>query len=83
MKNIEAIRIGGMNVYVRELSRELGRQGVQVDIFTRMQKGCEPPINHEVGYGGRVVHIPAGPQEIRPVEDIIHHLDEFHRGDSL
>ena len=26
---------GGMNVYVRELSRELGRMGVEVDIFTR------------------------------------------------
>jgi D-inositol-3-phosphate glycosyltransferase len=26
---------GGMNVYVRELSRELGRRGVDVDVFTR------------------------------------------------
>ena len=28
---------GGMNVYVRELSRELGRRGIGVDIFTRSQ----------------------------------------------
>ena len=26
---------GGMNVYVRELARELGRSGIDVDIFTR------------------------------------------------
>ena len=28
---------GGMNVYVRELTRELGRQGNGVDVFTRSQ----------------------------------------------
>ena len=28
---------GGMNVYVRELSRELGRRGKSVDVFTRFQ----------------------------------------------
>ncbi|PYN91419.1 MAG: glycosyltransferase family 1 protein, partial [Candidatus Rokuibacteriota bacterium] len=26
---------GGMNVYVREVARELGRMGAEVDIFTR------------------------------------------------
>ena len=26
---------GGLNVYVRELSRQLGRLGVAVDVFTR------------------------------------------------
>ena len=28
---------GGMNVYVRELARELGRRGLAVDVFTRSQ----------------------------------------------
>ena len=28
---------GGMNVYVRELSKELGRRGKSVDVFTRFQ----------------------------------------------
>ena len=36
---------GGMNVYVRELSRELGRMGVEVDIFTRSQ---DPTITRVV-----------------------------------
>jgi D-inositol-3-phosphate glycosyltransferase len=26
---------GGMNVYVRDLTRELGRMGIHVDVFTR------------------------------------------------
>ena len=29
---------GGMNVYVRDLSRELGRRGFLVDVFTRAQE---------------------------------------------
>ena len=29
---------GGMNVYVRELARELGRRGVEVDVFTRWRE---------------------------------------------
>ena len=28
---------GGMNVYVRDLTRYLGRIGVHVDVFTRSQ----------------------------------------------
>jgi D-inositol-3-phosphate glycosyltransferase len=28
---------GGMNVYVRELTRQLGRMGIHVDVFTRSQ----------------------------------------------
>ena len=32
---------GGMNVYVRELARELGRMGVEVDVFTRSQNRSE------------------------------------------
>ena len=35
-------KTGGMNVYVRDLSRALGEMGVQVDIFTRSQDECQP-----------------------------------------
>ena len=51
---------GGMNVYVRELSRELGRGGMCVDIFTRRSDLTSPPIqwlNEQV----RLITIPAGP----------------------
>jgi len=51
---------GGMNVYVRELSRQLGRQGVAVDIFTRRSDPHTPEIV-DLTHNVRVVHITAGP----------------------
>lgn len=73
-------KTGGMNVYVRDLSRELGRQGIQVDVFTRSQDDCQPRIKHDLGPGARVVHIPAGPEAPIPVAEIRHYLDDFVSG---
>jgi D-inositol-3-phosphate glycosyltransferase len=73
-------KTGGMNVYVRDFSRELGRQGVQVDVFTRSQDDCQPMIKHDLGNGGRVIHITAGPEEPIPVADVANYLDEFIQG---
>jgi len=53
---------GGMNVYVRELSRQIGRLGVQVDIFTRSQNPHISPVV-SLGRNVRVIHIVAGPEE--------------------
>jgi D-inositol-3-phosphate glycosyltransferase len=71
---------GGMNVYVRDLTRELGRQGIHVDVFTRSQDEHVPHIVHELGYGNRVVHIPAGPEEPRSKGDIANYIPEFAGG---
>jgi D-inositol-3-phosphate glycosyltransferase len=73
-------KTGGMNVYVRDYSRELGRQGILVDVFTRSQDDCQPMIKHDLGYGGRVIHIPAGPEKPIPLSDIVHTLDDFADG---
>ena len=54
---------GGMNVYVRDLTRELGRMGVHVDVFTRSQDEHVPHVLHDLGYGNRVVHVKSGPGE--------------------
>jgi len=35
---------GGMNVYVRELARELSRMGVATDVFTRSQNAGIPRV---------------------------------------
>jgi D-inositol-3-phosphate glycosyltransferase len=53
---------GGMNVYVRELARELGSRGVPVDIFTRSQDRSGPTVQ-PLSCGVRVVnlHTPARP----------------------
>ncbi len=71
---------GGMNVYVRDLTRELGCLGVHVDVFTRSQDEHVPHVVHELGYGNRVVHIPAGPEEPRSKSDIARYIPEFADG---
>ncbi len=65
---------GGMNVYVRELSRAMGESGISVDIFTR---------EHEGGSGidwiapnVRVVHLPGGPHKA-DVGELYAHLPGF------
>lgn len=73
-------KTGGMNVYVRDLARELGRLGIQVDVFTRSEDMCQPQVKHDLGYGARVIHVKAGPEvPVRPPE-ILPHLDEFVDG---
>jgi D-inositol-3-phosphate glycosyltransferase len=70
---------GGMNVYVRELSRALGRMGLEVDVFTRSQNEAIPRVV-ELGEGARVIHVAAGP-EAPLARPLVHrHLDEFCEG---
>ncbi len=73
-------KTGGMNVYVRDFSIELSRRGIQVDVFTRSQDDCIPRVAHDLGENGRVIHIPAGPEEPVPVADIQQYLDDFVQG---
>jgi D-inositol-3-phosphate glycosyltransferase len=68
---------GGMNVYVRELTRYLGQAGVHVDVFTRSQDDHVPHVLHDLGYGNRVVHIPAGPEVYLPKGQLVDYLPEF------
>lgn len=71
---------GGMNVYVRELTRYLGRRGVHVDVFTRSQDEHVPQVLHDLGYGNRVVHIPAGPEHPMPKKELATYLPRFVEG---
>ena len=71
---------GGMNVYARELARELSRRGHRVDIFTRSQ---DPTVPHEVPgleIGARVFHIPAGPEAPYNKHRLFDYLPEFVQG---
>ena len=67
---------GGMNVYVRELSRELGRRGYDVDIFTRCENANIEPII-QMGPRTRVVHVCAGPPEHQDKYRLYEYLPEF------
>jgi len=69
-----------MNVYVRDLTRHLGALGVQVDVFTRSQDEHVPHVLHDLGYGNRVVHVPAGPEVPLPKETLSTYLDDFVAG---
>jgi D-inositol-3-phosphate glycosyltransferase len=70
---------GGMNVYVRELARELARMRVRADIFTRSQNPAIPRVS-VISDEVRVVHLPAGPEAPMPRERVHAHLDEFVDG---
>ena len=71
---------GGMNVYVRELCRNLGSRGWEVDTFTRLQDPDAPRIDPGLGEGCQVISVPAGP--IGPIDrrELFPHLPEFVEG---
>jgi D-inositol-3-phosphate glycosyltransferase len=71
---------GGMNVYVRDLTRYLGQRGVQVDVFTRSQDEHVPHVLHDLGYGNRVVHVPAGPESPISKLELTRYLPDFVQG---
>jgi D-inositol-3-phosphate glycosyltransferase len=71
---------GGMNVYVRDLTCELGRMGIHVDVFTRSQDEHVPHVVHELGFGNRVVHVPAGPETPKARSEIANYIPEFAEG---
>ncbi len=71
---------GGMNVYVRELTRQLGQMGIHVDVFTRSQDDHVPHVLHELGYGNRVVHVPAGPEHPVSKQEMASYIPEFVEG---
>ncbi len=71
---------GGMNVYVRDLTMQLGRMGIHVDVFTRSQDEHVPHVLHDLGFGNRVVHIPAGPEIPLPKQELAGYISEFVSG---
>src|SRR6478672_8395691 len=51
---------GGMNVYVRELARELARRDARVDIFTRQESAAIPTMT-VMDPGVNLIALPCGP----------------------
>ncbi|MBW9210472.1 D-inositol-3-phosphate glycosyltransferase [Mumia sp. zg.B21] len=69
---------GGMNVYVMELARQLAARSVEVEIFTRATSSEQPPVTEALP-GVTVRHVPAGPFEGLPKEDLPAQLCTFAR----
>ncbi len=70
---------GGMNVYVRELSRLLGQRGMAVDVYTRRQDPWEPTVVNFAPQA-RVIHLHAGPAAPYAKHRVWDHLPEFVEG---
>jgi D-inositol-3-phosphate glycosyltransferase len=73
---------GGLNVYVRELSRELAERGHEVDVFTR-RAGDVPATEPSLVDGSphaRLIHIDAGPAEYVEKAELPAYLDQFEQG---
>lgn len=70
---------GGMNVYVRDLSRELSRRGLAVDVYTRSQDSALPQVQKLDGRG-QVIQIKAGPEQPYNKNRVYDHLPEFVAG---
>ncbi len=71
---------GGMNVYVRDLSRELALRGHHVDVYTRSQSPDVPRISAALGPRARVIHVPAGPEAPYDKHLVYGHLPQFVAG---
>lgn len=73
---------GGMNVYVRELTRALAVRGVQVDIFTRASDPNVPAVDTKsVGVkNARVINIAAGPRTPISKHKLIEYVTPFAEG---
>jgi D-inositol-3-phosphate glycosyltransferase len=67
---------GGMSVYIRELARELGKQGHRVDVYTRVHDPADP-ISEDLGERARLIHIKAGEEESIHKLAVYSYLPEF------
>lgn len=70
---------GGMNVYVREVARQLGVAGVLVDVFTRRTDPAQPLVV-PLGPGARLIHIEAGAAARIEKEDLLPLVAPFAAG---
>lgn len=68
---------GGMNVFVRETARELGRRNIAVDVFTRSVSPSGLRIDPRLGPNVRVIHVPAGLEEPVPKNDLRKYVTAF------
>ncbi|MFD0903818.1 glycosyltransferase [Actinomadura sediminis] len=69
---------GGQNVFVAELAAELGRQGHYVTVYTRRDAPALPR-RVRLAPGVTVEHVPAGPPEQVPKDDLLPWMVDFGR----
>jgi D-inositol-3-phosphate glycosyltransferase len=67
---------GGQNVHVAELSSALTRRGHEVTVYTR-RDDPDLPDSIEMPQGYTVIHVPAGPAERLPKDELLAHMGSF------
>jgi D-inositol-3-phosphate glycosyltransferase len=68
---------GGMSVYIRELSRQMGLRGHRVDIYTRAGGGLAPGDVLRISENVRLVHLDMGSGAEAPKAALYPHLSRF------
>jgi glycosyltransferase involved in cell wall biosynthesis len=73
---IGGVDAGGQNVHVAALAEGLARRGHDVTVLTRRDDESLPEwVVVQAGY--QVVHVPAGPAQVVPKDDLLRHMPEF------
>ena len=70
---------GGMSVCIRELAREMGARGHQVDMFTRLRDSESAPCL-DLYENVRLIHLNAGNGKPLSKIDLYPHLEDFFQG---
>ncbi|MBI4217005.1 MAG: glycosyltransferase [Chloroflexi bacterium] len=85
---MDGLYMGGMQLYIRHLTLELDRLGVEMDIFTRHHHPDLPAIE-PIGEHSRVIHLEVGGQGpvlkenlYNLIPDYLHQITTFGRGQS-
>jgi len=60
---------GGMNIYIKEVTRFLGSLGIKVDVFTRDSGTAEKNVV-SLGKNARLIYLKAGPREAVSKKDL-------------
>ncbi len=76
LADLGSVDSGGQNVYVAQVARQLAAAGYRVDIFTRRDHNALPEILEWLD-GVRIIHVPAGPAEFVPKEELLAHMQAF------
>jgi D-inositol-3-phosphate glycosyltransferase len=76
LATLGGVDAGGQNVYVDQVARHLAERGHAVDVFTRRDDPNLPEVV-SLAPGVRVIHVPAGPAEPIPKEQLLPWMDAF------
>src|SRR5690606_626363 len=76
LDTLGGVDAGGQNVYVAHLARRLANSGYLVDVFTRRSSRDQEEVTRWLP-GVRVIHVPAGPPEFVPKEDLYPYMPQF------